>query len=91
MGTASRKGPEPFPRLNTRKRPTTSSPVYLAAGSEFCPAVGDAVRASQLLLLSLDFEGLGEYLPPGADSEDRDLADFLAQQMVAYNQGTLCR
>ena len=53
--------------------------------------MGDAVRAGQLLLLSLGFEGLGEYLPPGADSEDRDLAGFLAQQMVAYNQGTLCR
>ena len=52
--------------------------------------MGDAVRAGQLLLLSLGFEGLGEYLPPGADSEDRDLAGFLAQQMVAYNQGILC-
>ncbi len=49
------------------------------------------MRAGQLLLLSLGFEGLGEYLPPGTDSKERDLADFLAQQMVAYNQGTLCR
>lgn len=56
-----------------------------------CPAVDEAVQAGQLLLLSLQFDGTGK--APGANppSEDREVAQFLAEQLAAYNVGSLCR
>jgi hypothetical protein len=65
--------------------------LNLAAGAEYCPAVDEAVRAGQLLLLSLQFEGSGKV--PGADlpSEDREVVLFLVEQLAEYNAGSLCR
>jgi hypothetical protein len=64
--------------------------LNLAAGTELCPAVDEAVQAAQLLLLSLEFDGSGDYLGPDAAVDDRELALFLVDQVQAYNAGTLC-
>lgn len=64
--------------------------LNLAAGAEYCPAIDEVIRAGRLLLLSLGFDGTGEYLDPGGDSDDRDLAQLLAQQLAEYNVGSLC-
>jgi hypothetical protein len=64
--------------------------LNLGAGAEYCPAVGEAVQAGQLLLLSLDFDGSGSYLDPEAGGDDRELALFLTDQLRAYSAGSLC-
>jgi hypothetical protein len=65
--------------------------LNLAVGAEFCLAVQDAVQAGQLLLISIDFDGSGDYLGPGDASDDRQLALFLAGQLADYNHGALCQ
>ena len=65
--------------------------LNLAAGAETCPAVEDAVRSAQLLLLGADFSGSGEALGSEATAEERDMAEFLTEQLIAYNAGNLCR
>jgi hypothetical protein len=62
----------------------------LAAGAAYCPASDQAVQAGQLLLLSVAFDGTGDYLGPGGDAEDREVALFLIEQLQAYNAGRLC-
>jgi hypothetical protein len=64
--------------------------LNVAAGAEFCPAVEQALQAGQLLLLSLEFDGSGDYLDPEAGGEDRELALFLTDQLRAYSAGSLC-
>jgi hypothetical protein len=63
----------------------------LAVGAEYCPASDTAVQAGQALLLSLGFDGTGTYLGPEGDAEDREVAQFLIEQLANYNAGTLCR
>jgi hypothetical protein len=65
--------------------------LNLAAGAESCPAVDEAVQASQLLLLSLQFDGTGEPLGLEQSGQDHDVALFLTEQLSAHNVGTLCR
>jgi hypothetical protein len=65
--------------------------LNLAVGAEFCPAIEDSVRAGQLLLLSLEFDGSGAYLGPGAAPDDSNLALALAEQLRVYSTGALCR
>lgn len=64
--------------------------LNLAVGAEFCLTVQDAVQAGQLLLMSVEFDGAGNYLGPGDACDDRQLALFLAGQLAAYNAGALC-
>jgi hypothetical protein len=65
--------------------------VNLAIGAEYCPAIDQAVRAGQLLLISLGYDGTGDYLGPEVTADDGELARFLADQLAAYNAGTLCQ
>jgi hypothetical protein len=65
--------------------------LNLAVGAEYCPAVDQAVRAGQLLLVSLSFDGAGDYLGPDQAPEDREVALFLVEQLGLYNAGQLCR
>ena len=65
--------------------------LNLAVGAEYCPAVDQAVRSGQLLLVSLVFDGAGGYLAPGQSPDDREVALFLAEQLDQYNAGLLCR
>jgi hypothetical protein len=65
--------------------------LNLAVGGEYCPAIDQAVRAGQLLLVSLGFDGTGDYLGPDQAPEDRDVALFLVEQLGLYNAGQLCR
>jgi hypothetical protein len=52
--------------------------LNLDVGAEFCLAVQEAVQAGQLLLMSVDFDGAGNYLGPGDACDDRQSALFLA-------------
>ena len=65
--------------------------LNLATGAEHCPAVDDAVQSAQLLLLGAGFSGSGEALGPAAPADDRELAQFLTEQLAAYNVGSLCQ
>lgn len=65
--------------------------LNLATGSEYCPAVDQAVQAGQLLLISLDFNGSGSYLGPPAANPDVETAIALIDQLSKYNSGVLCR
>jgi hypothetical protein len=65
--------------------------LNLAAGAEYCPAVDEAVRAAQLLLVSRDFDGTGNYFSMAEASRERETVDFLVQQLSDYNAGALCR
>jgi len=65
--------------------------LNLAVGAGYCPAVDQAVRAGQLLLVSLGFDGTGDYLSPGQAPDDREEALFLVEQLGLYNAGQLCR
>jgi hypothetical protein len=65
--------------------------LNLAVGAEYCPAVNEAVRAAQLLLVSRDFDGSGSYFSMAEAGRDRETADFLDQQLIDYNVGALCR
>jgi hypothetical protein len=55
--------------------------LNLAVGAEYCPAVDEAVRAAQLLLVSRDFDGTGSYFSMAEASRDRETTDFLVQQL----------
>jgi hypothetical protein len=65
--------------------------LNLAAGAEYCPAVDEAVRTGQQLLLSLGFDGRGEYSEALQGQELGETAAFLVEQLGAYNLGALCR
>lgn len=65
--------------------------LNLAAGSEYCPAVDQAVKAGQLLLLSLGFDGSASYLEPPIANQGVVTAGLLTDQLSQYNAGTLCR
>jgi hypothetical protein len=65
--------------------------LNLATGAEHCPAVDDAVRSAQLLLVEAGFDGAGKALGPGAEPQDRELAEFLTEQLANYNIGRLCQ
>lgn len=65
--------------------------LNLAATAEYCPAVDDAVLSAQFLLIGAGFEGSGESLGLAAPAEDRELAEFLTNQLFDYNAGILCR
>ena len=65
--------------------------LNLAAGAEYCPKVGELVQSAQVVLISVEFDGTGMYLRPGADSEQVALAEGLAEQLERYNAGMLCR
>lgn len=65
--------------------------LNLAIGAEYCPAVEDAVRSAQILLVSAGFNGSGTVLGSDSQVEDRDLAFLLTQQLAEYNAGALCR
>lgn len=65
--------------------------INLAVGAETCAAIEESVQAGQLLLLSLEFDGAGQYLGPTGAAPDRDLARLLARDLATYNSGTLCR
>lgn len=64
--------------------------LNLAVGSEDCTAANQAVQATQLLLLSLSFNGTQGYLGPPVANQDRETALFLADQLAMYNSGELC-
>lgn len=65
--------------------------LNLAVAAEYCPAVDDAVRSAQLLLLGAGFNGSGQVLELEASTEERELARFLTVQLTEYNSGALCR
>jgi len=65
--------------------------LNLATNSEYCPASDQAVSAAQLLLLALNFDGTKGYLGPPLANPDVSTAKTLAEQLVNYNNGTLCR
>jgi hypothetical protein len=65
--------------------------LNLAAGAEYCPAVDEAVRAGQLLLISRGFDGTGSYFSVVESSQERRAAEFLVEQLGEYNAGNLCR
>jgi hypothetical protein len=65
--------------------------LNLAVGAEYCPAVDEAVRAGQLLLISQEFDGTGSYFSVVETSRERETADFLVEQLRDYNTGALCR
>ena len=65
--------------------------VNLSAGAETCQEVQDAVDASQELLVSLNFDGAGDYLRP--KSKDKDIYSYaldLSGTLNEYNNGNLC-
>jgi hypothetical protein len=64
--------------------------LNLAVGSEYCPASDGAVSEAQVLLLKLNFNGMGSYLGPPILNEDVETARILEQQLADYNTGTLC-
>ena len=65
--------------------------LNLAASAEYCPAVDEAVRAGQLLLIQQGFDASGGYFSVVENNQDRQAADFLVEQLVEYNAGSLCR
>ena len=65
--------------------------LNLAAGAEYCPAVDQAVRAGQLLLIKQGFNATGGYFSVVENSQDRQAADFLVEQLIEYKTGNLCR
>jgi hypothetical protein len=65
--------------------------LNLAAAAEYCPAVAEAVQSAQMLLIAAGFEGKGEALGLAAPAKDRQLAQFLTEQLANYNAGNLCR
>jgi hypothetical protein len=64
--------------------------LNLASGAKTCPGAEGAVKAAQLLLLSLGFDGTQGYLGPPVASQDRDTALILAAELAKYNGGALC-
>lgn len=65
--------------------------VNLAIGSEYCPAVDQAVAAGQLLLISQGFDGSGSYLGPPVANQQVETVEILIEQLGEYNSGELCR
>jgi hypothetical protein len=65
--------------------------LNLATGSEYCPASDQAVSQAQLLLLGLNFDGMGGYLGPPLAGSNIDKAKMLTEQLADYNSGVLCR
>lgn len=65
--------------------------LNLATGSEYCPASDQAVSQAQLLLLELNFDGMGGYLGPPLAGSNIDKAKMLTEQLADYNSGVLCR
>ncbi len=65
--------------------------LNLAIGSEYCLASDQAVRAAQLLLLGLGFQGTGRYLTLLSASQNLETAQILTVQLASYNTGALCR
>jgi hypothetical protein len=65
--------------------------LNLAAGAEDCPAADEAVRAGQLLLISVEFNGTGDYAPLMQPGNTAETAVILIEQLQAYNSGQLCR
>lgn len=64
--------------------------LNLAVGSEYCSASDQAVAEAQLLLLELNFDGMGSYLGPPRADNNVETANFLTEQLINYNNGTLC-
>jgi hypothetical protein len=65
----------------------------ITAGAKTCPALSDAVLASDALLTSINFDGTGDYLGPkvkGALLTTRNNALSLANTLDLYNNGLLC-
>jgi hypothetical protein len=75
--------PRPDDAAYTLAAHLLTAQANLAAGAAYCPAVDEAVRAGQLLLVSLNFDGAGAFLGPEADDEERELALFLIEQLGA--------
>lgn len=69
----------------------TAAQLNLAAGSAYCPASDQAIQTAQFLLLGLEFNGSGSYLPPPKTSPHFDEIIKMIDQLDAYNSGTLCR
>jgi hypothetical protein len=49
------------------------------------------VRAGQLLLISVEFNGTGDYAPLMQPGNTAETAVILIEQLQAYNSGQLCR
>ena len=64
--------------------------LNLATGSEYCPASDQAVSQAQLLLLKVNFDGTTGYLGPPLAGANIENARKLTEQLVNYNNGTLC-
>jgi hypothetical protein len=65
--------------------------LNLAVGAEYCPAVDEAVKAGQLLLISRGFDGTGTYFELMESSTERETAEILVEQLAEYNAGILCK
>jgi hypothetical protein len=68
-----------------------SAQLNLAIGAELCPAVDESVRAGQVLLLAVDFNGRGDYADLLESKELGEVAVFLIEQLGMYNRGALCK
>ena len=64
--------------------------LNLATGSEYCPASDKTVSQAQLLLLELNFDGTQSYLGPPQANANVENAKKLTEELVSYNNGTLC-
>jgi len=62
--------------------------LNLSAGAETCPAVQTAVMDAQNLLVSINFNGTGNYLKAG--DALYATANALASTLDSYNNGALC-
>jgi hypothetical protein len=67
--------------------------VNLSAGAETCAAVQTAVLDGQALLVSIGFDGTGDYLKPKGKNPNPDaaIANSLALTLDEYNNGALCQ
>ena len=63
--------------------------LNLSAGAETCQEVVDAVNAAQTLLVSIGFDGTGNYLR-SKDGQLYQDANSLAYTLDEYNNGNLC-
>lgn len=64
--------------------------LNLAVGSEYCLASDQAVAEAQQLLLELNFNGTGSYLGPPRSDVYVEAAKKYTEQLISYNNGTLC-
>ena len=67
-----------------------SAQLNLATGSKYCSASDQAVSKAQLLLLELNFDGIGSYLGPPRSDNKVENAQKLIEQLAQYNSGILC-